>query len=152
MRVTMHSNQDKRTTTEKAMIAISVGSVIFLGIIIYASKNPPSATSTAPAVSAPAATPSLADARKAATPIPGRFPAFNPKTDETKTAAVATSAPPTPAAPTPAPPAAVRQITHLSAQMMIDPDSSAQDRLIGKIALQIESAVKWTPWKRSTKP
>jgi hypothetical protein len=46
--------------------------------------------------------------------------------------------------PPPAPTAAVRQITHLNAESMSDPDKSAQRRLVGKITLQIENAVKWS--------
>jgi hypothetical protein len=162
----MHSGQGKnKTTTEKVMLGIAVGSVVFFAIVAYPTRNLPSGSPPNASVSAPAATPSRADPGKQTAPTAVTSPALGTKTAEVRPAVTARTPPspaPTPAVvgppkaaevrpvvtartpPSLAPTAAVRQITHLNAETMSDPDGSAHRRLVGKIALQIEHAVKWS--------
>jgi hypothetical protein len=117
----MHPGQDKkRTPTEKVMRRIAVKSVVLFAMVAYPARNPLGGSLPNAPVSAPAA----------ATP-----PALEPpKTAEVRPVVTART-----------PAAAVRQITHLNAEGLSDAEGSAQRRLVGKVALQVERAVRWSP-------
>ena len=158
------SQENKRTTPQKATAGIALGLAVFFAIVAYAARNLPSGRPPKAPVSAPAARPGGADPGKQTAPAAVTPKTLVPKAAGARPAATARTPPsPAPAAavlvpkaaevrpavtartpPSPAPAAAVRQITHLNAESMSGPDRSAQHRLVGNIALQVENAVKWS--------
>jgi hypothetical protein len=104
MTVKEHSRRaHKRTAAAKVMVLTAGAGVALLTMIVgRALESQPSATSPAPSVSAPAATPNLSDPEKQTAPAPATPPAIELKGVDVKAVAAATTA-----APNPAPTAAV---------------------------------------------